>query len=231
MKPLLVMLATALVACGGKVGGADEPRDPVPPTRNVAGPVMATPTIGDDAASPPSSFAPPSTPNAGNTIALTPTKVAAERYAGGCGIVHPPFIDGDVYSMDIISSMAHAPSDGLSVSFMSPVPVGTPLALAVQPFSTMETTVESPDGGALSYAGQDALGSGDIDVNYSQGSGPTHIDPNAFDSVVMTILAMPAQDGDPLTIRLQIHFVDGQILDDTFSSPLVSVISSSCPAG
>ncbi len=165
--------------------------------------------------------APPPTYNSGGTIAFNPTAIDVNRFPTVCGVMNPPFMSGDLYSMDIIGSMAQAPYDALDLSFPSPATVGVPIALTVQPFSAMSSGIGEPDGGMTWYAGQTAQ-LGGINFNYSQGSGPTHIDPNAFDSVAITIVAMPAKDGDPLTIRIHIHFIDNQILDETFSGPLFS---------
>jgi|HubBroStandDraft_5_1064220.scaffolds.fasta_scaffold100953_2 hypothetical protein len=163
--------------------------------------------------------------NAGGTIAFTPASVVVARYPAVCGVMNPPFTDGDRYSMDIIGSEVQAPYDELFIRFPSPVMVGTPLTLAVQAFSTMGTE----SAGGSWYAAQTAEES-DITFSYVQGSDPTEIDTGAFDSVTITILAMPMKDGDPLTIQLRIHFVDGLVLDETYSGPLASEWSG-CSAG
>jgi hypothetical protein len=243
----LALLCAFLFGCGGKVATPGEPRDPLPPAHDTPGaPVVATPVLEEDGG--PSPSVTPGTPvvlppvegdagssvppvltgvtlNAGGTIAFTPTQVDVARYPAVCGIMNPPFMDGDLYSMDIIGSMAQAPYDELSISFPSPVMVGTPMTPAVQPFSTMGTEL----GGGPWYAAQTAQGS-DINFSYIQGSDPTEIDTGAFDSVTITILAMPMKDGNPLTIHLRIHFVDGLVLDETYSGPLVSGWSG-CGAG
>ena len=46
----------------------------------------------------------------------------------------------------------------------------------------------------------------------------------------ITILAMPTANGQPLTVRIQMHFVDGKSLDETFSNALASSWGG-CPAG
>ena len=53
----------------------------------------------------------------------------------------------------------------------------------------------------------------------------------AFDSAAVTVVALPAKDGyDPLTIRIQLHFVDGRVLDETFSAAVVTT-GYGCGAG
>ena len=56
------------------------------------------------------------------------------------------------------------------------------------------------------------------------------IDTGAFDVVTITILAMPTADGQPLTVRIQMHFVDGKTLDETLSRPLLTSYGG-CGAG
>ncbi|HEY5146521.1 MAG TPA: hypothetical protein VII82_07125 [Polyangiaceae bacterium] len=44
------------------------------------------------------------------------------------------------------------------------------------------------------------------------------------------MVALPRMDGDPLTIRVHVHFADGKVLDETFSVPL-RTLPSYCPEG
>ncbi len=211
-------------------GPGPEPTAPI--VESDAGSPVASPPPSvpneSDAGSPVAS-PPPSVPNEGDTIAFAPTKVDVERFPAGCGVPNPPFMNGDLFSMDIIGNMAAAPYDALEISFPTPATVSVPVMPAVQPFTQDGTGIGLADGGTQWHAAQNAQGSG-INFNYAQGSDPSEIDTGAFDAVTITILAMPTKDGDPLTIRLQIHFVDGRVLDETFSGPLFSSWSG-CPEG
>jgi hypothetical protein len=158
-----------------------------------------------------------------------PTRIIAERFTSICGVMDPPFMNGDLYSLYITGNMAQSPYPGFTVDFSSPAVIGIPIMPTVQPFSAQTSGIGQPDGGIMWYAGQTANGGG-IDFRYSLGSDPSEIDTGAFDSVTVTILAMPSKDGDPLTIRILIHFVDGKVLDETFSSPLETAWSG-CPRG
>jgi hypothetical protein len=71
---------------------------------------------------------------------------------------------------------------------------------------------------------------GGVTFQYTQGANPGEIDTGAFNAVTITLLAMPTADGQPLTVRIQLHFVDGRTLDETFSTPLVT-LESGCGAG
>jgi hypothetical protein len=102
-----------------------------------------------------------------------------------------------------------------------------PMMLTVQPMHN-ETTL--PDGGITLTAVQSAH-EGGVTLEYFHGSDPSEIDSGAFDAVTVTVLAMPAKDGDPLTLRAHIHFVDGRVLDETFTGPLVSLGTGCAAAG
>lgn len=210
MKLWVAVLASATLACGGKTDDSSGPVTPPPPPKGTtpsdAGPVSTR----DDG-----SVAPPWTLNPGGTITFEPTLVSATRSPNTCGF-DLPFSNGDLYSLDIGDRSV------LTVSFGTPaLPIGTPLMLSVQPFS--QGTLTMP------YTPQGAQGSG-ITFQYSQGDNAGEIDTGSFDAVTITILAMPTADGQPLTVRIQMHFVDGRSLDETFSSPLVSSYRS-CVSG
>jgi hypothetical protein len=82
------------------------------------------------------------------------------------------------------------------------------------------------DGGTVTYEYQEALASSAAGsdppfvFDYWQGDHPAEIDTGAFDKVTLTLVAFPSADGDPLTVRVQVHFVDGRELDGTYSAPL-----------
>jgi hypothetical protein len=166
----------------------------------------------------------------GGTITFEPTLVSAGRSSSVCGVMNPPFMNGDLYTLDIVDQTGPAPYNGLSLSFNSPAPTtGTPLMLALQPLP-QGTGIGQPNGTTMGYAApQSAHGSG-LSFQYSQGANPSGIDTGAFDAVTITILAMPTDNGQPLTVRVQMHFVDGKTLDETFSN-LLATNYIGCPAG
>jgi hypothetical protein len=164
-----------------------------------------------------------------DTIGFTPSGVIATRYPGECGVANPPFQSGDLYSLDVIGSKNGSPYDSLTVSVTSPVLTGRALALTVVPYQPDGGCALAEDPGISCYGGQSAA-SGTTTFSYGQGWDPSAIDTGAFDSATITIAAMPTQDGQPLTVRIQLHFVDGRVLDETFSAPL-STEFSGCPLG
>jgi hypothetical protein len=198
LAQLLAISALAMVACGGQAivagdGGSAEGGAP-----GEAGP------------------APSVVVNAGSTIAFDPGAVETKRYPTPCGTPDAPFMDGDLFSVGIVPSGPATPYGLLSVTYNSPQPVGVPTALTVSPL-----VANGSQSGTTVYPVQTAK-SGSISLVYSQGTGTGAIDTGAFDSVGFTLLAMPAKDGDPLTVRLQIHFADGKVLDETYSGAVVT---------
>lgn len=168
----------------------------------------------DESASPGSP--PIATADSGGNIAFTPGDVYANRISSFCnGMVTP----ADSFWLYITEGKARSASPKLYVTFGSPTPpLDTPITLYVEAFSQQYAMVSLPGATPAWYAGQAASGKG-IQFSYESGT-PAQIDAGPFDSVVVTLLRMPAKDGDPLTIRLRIHFVDGKLLDQTFSALL-----------
>jgi hypothetical protein len=149
--------------------------------------------------------------NTGDTIGFSPSSVDVNRYPSICGVMNPPFTAGDLFSMDVIGSTEAAPYDSLDAGFTLPAPpIGTPIVLNVSPPNPAGSTPSQ-------YASNDG-----ITFSYTQGKGPGEIDLGAFDSVVVTLLAMPTAAGEPMTMRFQVHFIDGKVLDETFSGTLYS---------
>src|SRR5215471_14060323 len=71
----------------------------------------------------------------GTPIVFVPSAVSAARYPSVCGVANPPFMDGDLFSLEIAGAATVRPSNTLSLWFNSPAPpVATPIALSVLPF-------------------------------------------------------------------------------------------------
>jgi hypothetical protein len=200
---LWIALLVSTIACGGKTsdprGAPGEPGDPTPvPTHML--PLNPRPW----------------TQNPGGTIVFEPTLVQVTRYPNVCGVMNPPFENGDSYWLEIADQTGQTPYAELDLNFISPAPaIGTPLVLGVNPF--------------MPPAAQDAQAGG-VTFQYSPGTNAGEIDAGAFDAATVTFLAMPTVDGQPLTVRIQVRFVDGRTLDETFSSAPAPAYSG-CTAG
>ena len=170
--------------------------------------------------------------DAGTPIAFVPSAVRANRFPTVCGVANPPLAAGDLYTLDIIGAMTAAPYNMLEVSFTSPMPpAGTPIELSVMALDPQGIGVSDvPTGQTTWYAFQYAA-SGGVKFVYEQGSNPGEIDTGAYDAVFVTPVSLPIKDGEPFAVRLQIHFLDANILDQVFSGSLVTAGSSGCPAG
>lgn len=169
--------------------------------------------------------------NTGSTIDFVPRAVYANRYPNACGVANPPFGNGDLFTLQIVGAIAAGPSNSLEIDVDPPHPaVGAPLALAVMDFTPQGTGVTDPGTGTTTWYAFQYATAGSVRFLDSQGVNPSEIDPGAFDAATVTILRMPAANGDPFTVRLQVHFADGNLLDETFSAATATV-ASGCPAG
>ncbi len=173
------------------------------------------------------------------TTSFSASSVAAQRNPpySPCGVDDPPFSSEDQFSLTIAgkppTGLYNEPEGGLpnelvlryDGSFRAVL--GEPIALAVQAYpGPGPVSFIGPDGGTRTYEYQEAFDAGadasdpEIDFAYYQGDDPAEIDTGAFDSVTVTFLAVPSADGDPLTARVHVHFVDGKVIDATYSAPL-----------
>jgi hypothetical protein len=132
--------------------------------------------------------------------------------------------------------LPHPPAPYLEVELngLTP-PVGVPAVLDLDPWAP------KPGPGAW----VDDAGATHLDVNpehahspdglilltLSRGFDQTTLDTGPFNQATVTIVAMPAQDGDALTIRVQLHFSDVHTLDQTYSGPVPPIGANGCAAG
>jgi hypothetical protein len=128
-----------------------------------------------------------------------------------------PLAKADCFQVTIGDSTDAFRGGFLSIEFDRSVPVGDPVHLTV--LRPSNALLGPPGEGPPSRPIQRA-NRGSIDFALLRGSDPA--DPGDFDAVTLTFLAMPAGEGDALTLRVQVHFEDGQTLDATFSGPLLS---------
>ena len=169
--------------------------------------------------------------DSGTPIDFVPSAVYATRIPAVCGVANPPFMDGDLFSLDIVgAATTGGPDNSLSLTFNSPAPpVGAPMALSVLSFMPQGISVTVPASGPTRYYSfQRATGTDRLNFVYEQGTDPSEIDTGAFDALIFTLVQLPTTDGDPLAVRVQIHFVDGRDLDHTYSSPLTTE-AGGCP--
>jgi hypothetical protein len=152
-------------------------------------------------------------PEAGERIAFRPKWVETTRIDPFCEEL--PFLTADSFQMTLGDSDDGLRHCVLSIEFGRAVPVGDPIHLEVR--SPSRAVLGLPNDGSTSLAIQRAH-MRDIEFTFLHGMDAS--DPGDFDAVSITFLAIPARDGDPLTLRLRIHFTAGQTVDETFASPL-----------
>jgi hypothetical protein len=160
----------------------------------------------------------------GSAIHFVPSAVYAGRSSSICNVANPPFMDGDFFTLEIRSDATPVLSSSFSLDFTTPVPpAGTPVPLSVSAPEGIDTSAYP------SYADQTAIND-TIGFAYTRGSNASEIDAGAFDGVTITIVSLPAKEGDPLAVELAIHFVDGRRLDQTFSAPVTTTVNT-CQRG
>jgi hypothetical protein len=167
--------------------------------------------------------------NPGADRSMTPSSIDAERAASICGVMDPPFTDDDLFSLFVVGENTPTPPyGGIFFESSRKVMVGEPIVLSLTAYQTNPPTGPGEASPAQQSASVPA-GSA-LQFTFEWGSNRNEVDPNPLDAATVTVLALPAKDGDPLTVRFQLHFTDNRKLDETFSGPL-STAYSSCPAG
>ncbi len=164
--------------------------------------------------------------NSGSTVFLSPSQIYVQRSPATCGVVNPPFTDGDLFSLDAVgTSTTTAPWTGIAFDCSRSVAMNLPIALVLGAYQSFP-----PSGRLEQYAEQRASSPTDsaIQFDFTWGSELSEVDASPLGAATVTVLAFPEQDGDPLTVRFQLHFQDVQSLDETFSGPLVSSYGG-CP--
>jgi hypothetical protein len=176
-----------------------------------------------------STSAAPYVVNPGADVSLIPSSVDVQRFAYICGVMNPPYTDQDIFSLDIAGKDTPTPPLGaIFLDCSRNVKVGEPIVLTVGAYQ-----MNPPSGpGEAPSAQQSATLPSDssLSVGFEWGSNPDEVDRHPLDAATVTVLAFPAKDGDPLTVRFQFHFTDNRKLDETFSGPLYTGFSG-CPAG
>ena len=214
IRAAFLALTSLLVACGGSTTTTTPPNpEPAP------GPV---------------------TPNGGD-LQFTPSKIDVHRYAATCGTSNPPIQPTDSLSMDIVGDTTKgAPYPMMAVHLRSlGAAVGTPIALALSPWKPLTgPVVQQEDAGSgvpltIIDTNDELAQTADNDVQFrfERGIDQTTLDANAYDAATLTIEALPQNDGDPFTVRIQLHFTDGHTFDATYSGPVPPVGANPCAAG
>jgi hypothetical protein len=155
-------------------------------------------------------------------IVFTPSLVEATRTPATCSVTEPAFSSKDRFTLEVTGVTSIAPPHStLTLLLTAAAPSGEALPL----------TVDAQGSAASTWT----AGSADGSVNFSLtvGSDPTELDATGVSSVVVTVDAMPTADGQPLSAEVQVYFVDGRELDQTYSASLRTavVLCPKVPAG
>lgn len=169
-----------------------------------------------DSGPPPSSG--PFVLNPGSTLAFSPSGVWAYRFAYPCGVADPPYDNRDIFGLQAGGD----PDAGFFIYMPPTVTVGIAYAI--------ELGAPSPDPPASQGGQYGTSADGTVQFDYHWGVTASQVDASALDSATVTVEAFPAEDGDALTVRVVLHFVDGGLLDATGSADTPRMFYS-CPAG
>ena len=159
---------------------------------------------------------PPQAQAAGRAIAFAPKWIEVTRIAPFCEEL-ASFMNDECFQMTLGDSTEGLRHCLVSIEFNRDVPVGDPIRLQVRPVT--RAVCGPPDGGDASLVIQRACVR---DVDFTLLCGSDADDPGDFDVVVVTFLAIPVENGDPLAVHIDVHFVDGQTLARTFRGRLTS---------
>jgi hypothetical protein len=134
----------------------------------------------------------------------------------GCQDANPPFTDDDAFTLQPVDPAASV-LRSIAINFRRTVAASGPLAL-----------VDGPGQGAT-FDGARQAHSPDPKTGVElvvfpplarPGQSPAALSP--LQQATVTMLRLPAKDGEPVTARVELHFADGGVLDATFSAPLRS---------
>jgi hypothetical protein len=141
----------------------------------------------------------------------------------------PPFTSQDFFALTLFATTSSSPEPRPTVRIIvyATASVGTPRALSVLPWKPGP----APKPGDNDINQEEAIDdqkNPKLVFSLSRGMEITRPDPNAFDTATMTVLAMPTAEHESLKVRVQLHFTDGQTLDQTFTSEPLDEQSQPC---
>jgi hypothetical protein len=153
------------------------------------------------------------------TITFEPSSVTATRTPATCGSADPPFTAQDTFALTIVGSDdVAAPYNVLTLDLRGEVITDTQIPLTV-PMSSSE----DPSGPQIAESTDSS-----VKFSFALGSDPDEVDDSGVASVVVTIVSMPTDDGQPLSAELDVTFVDGSTLDQTYTA-ILTTTEVTCP--
>jgi hypothetical protein len=166
----------------------------------------------------------------GGTVQFSVSEERLERYPnvgiGDCD--DNPYTANDSYDLIAYGPASLAPRPQLEINIPAHVAIGTAQSLQVIPWK-LEPVPPPQD----NYTNQEEAANEQtlLGVSLGRGADPSTPDQNAFDQATLTIVSVPTAPGEVLTVRVQLHFVDGKTLDQTLSSPPARAVDPACAAG
>jgi hypothetical protein len=158
-------------------------------------------------------------------MTLRDVTVTAVRTPAMCGVADPPYSAEDAFTLTVTGGTDAGTSELITVTLHD-----TP-ALLAQVGSHSDAGVDYPLNVPALFSNNvpatQTATANDVSVSLSSAMGEKAVDDNAITSVVLTRLAVPAADGDELSVGLQVGFSDDGSLAQTFSAK-VTTVEASC---
>jgi hypothetical protein len=154
-----------------------------------------------------------------SNVEFAPSTVEATRTPASCGLTEPAFSSDDRFTLEVTGATDVAPPyTTLTLEFPATAAIGEEIPLSVETASAGSNvaTASSIDG--------------TVTFTLSLGSDGAEIDSDGLASVVVTVDAIPTADGKPLSAEVQLYFLDGRELDQTYSGSLRTAVVL-CPSG
>ena len=155
-------------------------------------------------------------------ITFTPSSVAAVRTPAGCGVADPPYSASDVFTLTVVGDTSSGPPYNtltLSMHNTSSSTTAIPLTVPMSSSTTAPTvqTAESDDS--------------DITFSFARGTETTEVNGGLLSSVLVTVVSVPAADGQSLSAALAVTFTDGSELQATYTAAVTTTQATCVTSG
>ncbi len=158
-------------------------------------------------------------------VAFAASSVEATRLPSACGVTEPPFTEKDRYVLEVVGE----PADTLTVKLAAEVVTGAPIALVAVAACVGDGGAVSDEDGAAVAAESASSADGMVQLSLAAATDARPLDASGLRSATVTVQSMPRSDGEPLSVAVQVEFVDGSQLAETYSARLRTAVAL-CPA-
>jgi len=155
-------------------------------------------------------------------------EVDFRRFAAVCGRAEPPFVDEDLYSIDIFGR-GKPPAPSITVGFQRTIPLDEDFIVPLAEFGVVQSYSDAA-GNIVDLYGQNTyINDRHLNFNWVQGLDPNEVDATPLTNVTLRFLATPAKNGDAAAVRISMLFADGGRLVLTAQPKTFTTDWGSCP--